>query len=397
MQSLLPDVSDGDCKCIVKECGHVPLAMRLMCSIVAEQHVSVKELLEELKISPLVEVLDNESFSDDVRLKMLINKTFQRLTNHDKKAFVSLAVFPGCFTIREARNVLNLKTFPQTRKKIGSLIRKSLIQCSGDFETFTIHPLLRSFIEEKRTTDQETGAVFRKAQRRLYISRIFEFGLAIKKFLTSRSNEALVAFLRLRESIIQIISSLIIRARGLYHIVIKVISKAKARKRLNVGDERKLRAAKTVGDWGWFLHRQAWVHFLQEGHTDAAGCPAKLLCYSGFYQLDEGHKVLVVSHMEKQGGKVVSHFFDVCCRTDAKTGSACVGGLPLSRPRDDYPFVTVDAILPHLVLTKRQTTGPVTSILEKHSLSSFLVEDSSPFRRHTSNKLERYGGLLQAN
>ncbi len=226
VQSLLPNVSDDDCNCIVKACGQVPLAMRLMCSIVTEQRVTVEELSEELEISPLVKVLDNESFSDDVRLKVLFNTSFQRLTDHEKKAFVLLAIFTGCFGVNEAKSVLNLKTFSQTKKEIGSLKRKSLIQCSANFESFTIHPLLRSFIEEKRTTDKETEAVFRTARRRLYLYRIFSFGLAIKTFLTSRSNEALVAFFRLRESIIQIISSLIDGAKVLYHKVVEVMSKA---------------------------------------------------------------------------------------------------------------------------------------------------------------------------
>lgn len=90
---LVPNVSEDDCKIIVKKCGQVPLAMRLMCSTIREGNVSVEELLEEIKITPLVEVLDNESFSDDVRLKTIINTSFQRLPADEKHAFASLAVF----------------------------------------------------------------------------------------------------------------------------------------------------------------------------------------------------------------------------------------------------------------------------------------------------------------
>lgn len=54
VRTLLSKVSERDCKCILKKCGCVPLAMRLMCSIITEQNVSVGELLEELNVSPLV-------------------------------------------------------------------------------------------------------------------------------------------------------------------------------------------------------------------------------------------------------------------------------------------------------------------------------------------------------
>lgn len=103
VQSLLPCVSDNDCDCMVKECGQVPLAMRLMCGIMKEENVSLSELLEELKSSPLVEVLDNESFSDDARLKIIINRSFERLPGQERDAFVSLAVFRVSLECRKLR------------------------------------------------------------------------------------------------------------------------------------------------------------------------------------------------------------------------------------------------------------------------------------------------------
>ena len=77
VKSLLPEVSEPDRNTTVKECGQVPLTMRLMCSTVKEQHVTVNELLQELNISPLVKVLDNDGYSDDLRLKTVINTSFQ--------------------------------------------------------------------------------------------------------------------------------------------------------------------------------------------------------------------------------------------------------------------------------------------------------------------------------
>lgn len=110
VQSLLPDVSEDDRNFIVRECYRVPLAIRLMCSMVKEDDISIDELQEELKSSPLVDVLDNGSFPDDARLKTIIKTSFRRLEARERKAFVSLAVFPGRFTVGEAKAVLDLKT-----------------------------------------------------------------------------------------------------------------------------------------------------------------------------------------------------------------------------------------------------------------------------------------------
>ena len=84
-QCLVKFVSDSDCNCIVNVCGRVPLAMRLMCGIMEEENVSLSELLEELEASPLVEVLDDESFLDDAQLKVIINRSFKRLPGEERR------------------------------------------------------------------------------------------------------------------------------------------------------------------------------------------------------------------------------------------------------------------------------------------------------------------------
>ena len=41
---LLPDALEDDCKCVVRECGNVPMSMRLMCSIIKEANISINAL-----------------------------------------------------------------------------------------------------------------------------------------------------------------------------------------------------------------------------------------------------------------------------------------------------------------------------------------------------------------
>ena len=315
---LLPDLSDDDCQSIVRECGQVPLAIRLMCTTIGG-NVSLDELLEEIKIAPLVEVLDNESLPDDVRLKSIINTCFQRLNADERDAFVSLAVFPGSFGIEEATAILDLKTAFQTKKMLLSLERKALM-ISNDFISisYTIHSLLLSFIDEKRKEEEEIEAVFKAAEHRFYDYNISNFRVTNDKFLTGHSSEALFGLFAFRE---RIISSLVNGARveELYPKVVEVLSKAElvlhfvlsdeeslfeklydtaikeAKKRQNLVDERMLLAAKSFRHWAWFTtDHQTWEHSLQSaGCFSTADFSAKMLCYHGVYQLlygkvDEG-------------------------------------------------------------------------------------------------------------
>ena len=315
-QCLVKSISDSDCNCIVNVCGRVPLAMRLMCGIMNEENVSLSDLLEELKVSPLVEVLDDENFPDDARLKMIINRSFTRLPEKERDAFVSLAVFPSFFGVEEAKAVLDLKTARQTKKRIDSLKRKSLIDCSNDFESCTIHSLLRSFIDERRTAkgtvNQAVQTIFNAAQLRFYDYHISSLGIANEKFLTGHSNEAFQVFVRQRESILISLENGA-KEDALYPKVVKVLAKAElffhallpnekllveklycttveeAKKRQHRDDECNLLAAKSFRCLGGFsVYRQDLDQSLQAGVLDTDSYTAKRLCYLGVHQLLDG-------------------------------------------------------------------------------------------------------------
>lgn len=305
-QSLVKPVSENDCNYIVNVCGRVPLAMRLMCGIMEEENVSLSELLKELKDSPLVEVLDDESFLDDARLKIIINRSFERLPGQERDAFVSLAVFPSSFEVQEAKAVLDLKTARLTKKVINSLKRKSLIDCSDDFESCTIHSLLRSFIDERRTANHAVQTIFNAAQLRFYDYHISSFGVANEKFLTGHSNDAFHLFVRQRESILISFENGA-KEDAIYPKVVKVLSKAElffhallpneeliveniysiavreAKKRERRDDECNLVAAKSLDLF--YVGSQGLDQSLQADILDTDSYTAKRLCYLGVYQL----------------------------------------------------------------------------------------------------------------
>ena len=302
---LLPNVSENDRSCIVKECGQVPLAVRLMCCIMREENISLSDLQEERKSIPLVEILDSGSYRDDVRLKSLINTSFQRLSVRERNAFVSLAVFPGWFRIEEATAILDVKTKLNSKKIIRSLERKALIDCGENFSHFTIHSLLRSFIDEKRSNDKSVEAVFLSAQRQFYDYYISCFRTANEKVLIGPSSAASATFNEQRECILLSLANGI-KDDELYRKVVEVLSKAEvflltllafkevmfehlydtavqeAKRRQIVEDERQLLAAKSICHPGWFSPDR---HPLYAGCISESDCPAKLLCYHAVHQL----------------------------------------------------------------------------------------------------------------
>ena len=304
VKTLLPDISDSDCNKIVRVGGQVPLVMKLICSTVKEPNFSVDKLLQALKDSPLLEVLDNK------RISNIINTCYERLATQDRNTFVSLAaISTGCFGLEEARSVLNLKTIQRTERRIKSLKRKSLIDCSEDFQHCTIHSLFRSFIEEKRQTHQETEDLFKKAQRHHYIDNLSIFEANNEKYLTGRSNEALAAFQSRREKIIssfrngakddelydKVVELLSTGELYLYTVLIneealfKAIYDAaleEARRRKKSVDRQNLLAAKSFEMWGWFSpQRHSRDLSLYSDCSCVADCPVKLLCYHGIHQI----------------------------------------------------------------------------------------------------------------
>ena len=348
VNTLLSEVSESDCNCIMKECGRVPLAMRLMCGIIKDEIVSVSELFEELNNSPLIEIL--ESYSDDRRLKKIMNTSFQRLTSNEQEAFVSLAVFPGCFGMDEAQAVLNLKTVPEARKILLSLKRKSLVDCSDDFGNFTIHSLLRSFVEDRRRKEEEIQRHYAEAQLRFCNYYISKFREANEKFLTGSSNDAYKAFHSQCENIqLALVDGS--KDEDLYSKVVEVLSKAElfvyavlpnqealfdilystaieeAKKRQRRDDECKLLAAKSFSSLGGFYSRpRSWDHSLESGDQNAEYPPPKYLVYLGIHQLlsrniDDGIRSLraSVNHLGNDNDErilkiLAYHVLAVCYR-----------------------------------------------------------------------------------
>ena len=292
---LLPDASDDDYNCIVRECGNVPMSMRLLCSIIKEESISIDVLLQELNNSTLVEVLDHEYLPDGFRIKSVINTSFKRLMVRERDTFVSLSVFPERFGVEEAQAILNKKSEVQTKQIIRSLERKSLIDCVENFSHFTVHSLFRSFIQEETKNDQAVEAVFRNSQIQFYDYYISRCKVANEHFLKERYGDAFRDFLDRRSSIISSLSSGP-RIDRIYSKVVELLSEAKsflsvalheeqmllerlyetaveeAKRRGNLGDKQMLRSARechTAESFFWLSRVQREGGNLKEAKKSA--------------------------------------------------------------------------------------------------------------------------------
>lgn len=121
VQKLLPMASASDCKKITQVCGHVPLAIKLLCSSISEDDpVELSQYLENyLSLGnsiDIVQMLDYPDYPSNLRLQVLFGTSFQRLSEEEKRALVSLAILPDNFHLDIAAAVLGIANTARTNK-----------------------------------------------------------------------------------------------------------------------------------------------------------------------------------------------------------------------------------------------------------------------------------------
>ncbi|XP_068751516.1 uncharacterized protein [Montipora capricornis] len=194
VHELVPNATPDDCAQIAQICGCVPLAMRLMCSLVSEDDVQPSQCLIEFTESTtesIVDILDNTDYPANQRLQFLYEKSFHRLSPEQKEAFVSLSVLPGCFTTTLAAAVLNVRKC-KAITMLKLLQRKSFLDSDSQPGTFIMHKLLQSFAKE--TGDQRMEEIIANAKCRFHEHYISRFDKLNDEFLNGHSMDAFIAF-----------------------------------------------------------------------------------------------------------------------------------------------------------------------------------------------------------
>lgn len=149
VNKLLPNAPPIDRKRVTQTCGHVPLAMKLLCGTISEDNVDLAEFLNDLESENVVEMYDHPDDTRNLRLKLLFNSSFMRLSGLEKEALLSLSVLSESFDPAIAATVLGISQVAMAEKILLNLKRKCFLESSSKPWSFVMHPLIRWFANQR--------------------------------------------------------------------------------------------------------------------------------------------------------------------------------------------------------------------------------------------------------
>ena len=197
VHELLPSATTSICTRIQQIGGHVPLAMKLLCSSISEGDVDERsQVLEDItrgvENNDILEILDYPDYPSHLRLKPIFDSSFQRLSAQEKEALVSFSVLPESFHLKVAAAVLGMSQILRAKKILQTLRRRSFLDSDSKSGLFTIHKLLQSFAKEKGEHEMKETILDAKSRlRAFYVSRFEELN---ERFLRADSLSAFVEF-----------------------------------------------------------------------------------------------------------------------------------------------------------------------------------------------------------
>ena len=226
VSELLPNASTADCTQIAQICGQVPLAIKLMCSLISEDGAQPRQIIDVLMMSStenlIIEMLNNPDYPTRHRMQFLFDSSFKKLTMQEKDALTSLSILPEGFSTEVAAAVLSDTGSMDARKILGSLRRKSLIDSSSKPGSFTMHRLLQSFAREKGKKGMlETYLNAKSRLNAFYVSLLEKLN---EQFLTGNSMAAYIEFYENKKSIIESVVEGCLdsdRADSVYDVLVK--------------------------------------------------------------------------------------------------------------------------------------------------------------------------------
>ena len=178
--------------------------MKLLFSSISEDNTQPSQFLEDFKESlesNIVELLDNPDYPSNLRLNLLFESSFQRLSAQEQGALVSLSILPESFNLSAAAAVIGVKTNLEAKKILHRVRRKSLLDCSCKLESFSMHKLLLSFAMEKGEDEFKETLLSSKVRLCTFYVSLFE--KLNEQFLTGHSMSAFVEFYEEKQNIIQ--------------------------------------------------------------------------------------------------------------------------------------------------------------------------------------------------
>ena len=151
VRQLLPSFSESVVQRVVKISFHVPLAMKILASSLAEitEEDIVIEMLDEFNFSEnILEQIDDHTNDCENKLEIIFESLFKRLTFNEKQAFIVLTLFASAMISKHAALDIISKEMRSRSKgvlSLNALVKKALIDEDVSNEYYSIHPLIYSF------------------------------------------------------------------------------------------------------------------------------------------------------------------------------------------------------------------------------------------------------------
>lgn len=156
-------------------CGCLPLALKLIGSLLSEGICQAVELISELEKSRSgkLDVLRDDTFTEDWQIDSVIKTSFDKLNNNHTKVLITLGVFPGHFKREIAIKILSevvkfdeqdCSTKYIVRKVIQGLCNRSLLEYDPQSQQLQIHPLIQSFLEHTSTGHTQLEPLWKAAE-----------------------------------------------------------------------------------------------------------------------------------------------------------------------------------------------------------------------------------------
>ena len=188
VRQLLPSFSESIVAEVVTISSHVPLAMKLVASLVENSsEEEANKMLEEIKSSEnLLEVIDSPY---EKKMQKLFEASFGQLSLNDKHALISLTVFEShAINKHTATNILSGEAGAASKsvRSLETLVKKSLIDQDLNCEYYYIHRLIYFFVKDK-AKQSEFKNVFNSCSIRFCRYYLLFFEKLNDDFLTGKS------------------------------------------------------------------------------------------------------------------------------------------------------------------------------------------------------------------
>lgn len=160
LQKICTRCTDSEASRIAKQCGGLPLALRLAGSALAKRpDLDPESYARRLEMSQARLGLS----AGEISLGASIALSWELLAPHEASLLAQLAVFPGGFDLPAAQAIWGLNQ-EAASESLGRLLRASLLQWDDEASRYRLHELIRDFAASQLSKTQRDTAAFLHAE-----------------------------------------------------------------------------------------------------------------------------------------------------------------------------------------------------------------------------------------